>query len=129
MIRKYSKKGLEKRKEERSGYSEFFQKHIQNIKENRLCCAECGERLIGDVSEVAHRLPKQKYKDISCQDDNIVYLCGAWSNNQCHFIYDNSYNNLKEMKNFINFRESILNIIDKYDIKLTMKEYEKWQIE
>ena len=62
MIRRYSKKGLEKRKEERACLPEFFQKHITIIKENNLSCVNCGEKLKGDVSEVAHRLPKSTFK-------------------------------------------------------------------
>ena len=53
---KYSKKGLEKRKAERECLPLFFQKHIEIAKTK--CCANCGEKLKGDVSEIAHRLPK-----------------------------------------------------------------------
>ena len=45
MIRKYSKKGLEKRKEERSCLSEFFIRHVEKIKTEKLCCANCGDKL------------------------------------------------------------------------------------
>ena len=39
MIRKYSKKGLEKRKEGRACLPEFFQRHIEIAKTK--CCANC----------------------------------------------------------------------------------------
>ena len=88
-MKRYSQKSREKRVEERKDYPEFFQKHIQNIKDNRLCCEECGERLKGDVSEIAHILPKSKFKSISTEDLNVIYLCGMWSANQCHSNFDN----------------------------------------
>ena len=87
MIRKYSKKGLEKRKEERACLPEFFKKHIEIAK--TMCCENCGERLRGDVSEIAHVLPKQYFKSIMCEDLNVLYLCGMYSNNQCHSNFDN----------------------------------------
>ena len=80
MIRKYSKKGLEKRKEERHCLPEFFIRHVEKIKTEKLCCANCGDKLKGDVSEVAHVLPKQYFKSIQCSDDNVVYLCSYKSN-------------------------------------------------
>ena len=89
-MKKYSKKGLEKRKEERKNFPEFFQRHIQNIKGGNLCCEECNDRLKGDVSEIAHVLPKSFFKSISTNDKNVLYLCGQWSSNQCHSKFDNS---------------------------------------
>ena len=87
---KRSKKTADKRKEERKDFPEFFQKHIQIIKDGRLCCEECGDRLIGDVSEIAHVLPKSYFKSISVDDRNVLYLCSWKSNNNCHGIFDNS---------------------------------------
>jgi len=99
MIRKYSKKGLEKRKEERKDFPTFFQHHIQVIKDNNLCCEECGERLKGDVSEIAHVLPKSFFKSISTNDINVLYLCCRYSSNDCHSKFDNSATEeVKQMK-------------------------------
>lgn len=98
----YSKKGWEKRKLERVGYPEFYQKHMSIIKKERLCCKECGSRLTGHVSEIAHILPKGYFKSIATKDSNVIYMCGMYSSqNQCHYNFDN-YSNKKfqEMKVF-----------------------------
>lgn len=83
-----SKKVADKRKEERKYFPEFFQKHIQIIKDNKLCCEECGARLQGHVSEIAHVLPKTYFKSISTNDKNVLYLCGQYSKSQCHTNFD-----------------------------------------
>ena len=77
-MKRYSKKGLEKRKAERECLSDFFIRHVNKIKTEKLHCANCEEQLKGDVSEVAHRLPKSTFKSIQCDDDNVVYLGGRF---------------------------------------------------
>ena len=89
-MKRYSAKGLEKRKLERGKFPEFYAKHVNIIKETKACCAECGCRLKGDVSEVAHVLNKSIYKSVSVSDDNIIYLCSWQSPNNCHSKFDNS---------------------------------------
>jgi hypothetical protein len=97
-VKKYSKKGLEKRKEERKDFPEFFKHHIKFIKDNRICCEECGTRLMGDVSEVAHVLPKSYFKSISTNNLNVIYLCGWKSSINCHSLFDDGSNeNIKKM--------------------------------
>lgn len=76
-----------RRQEERACLPEFFQRHIE-IAKNRYC-EECGSKLRGHVSEIAHCLPKQLFKSIMCNDLNVLYLCGMYSNNQCHNNFDN----------------------------------------
>lgn len=101
---KYSKKGLEKRKAERECLPEFFQKHIEIAKTK--CCEECGVKLTGNASEVAHVLPKQYFKSIMCSDLNVLYLCGMYSSNQCHSNFDNSAKEkVKQMKIFPKVQE------------------------
>lgn len=78
-----------KRKEKSSCLGKFFLQHIQNIKQNNLRCAECGEKLRGMHSEVAHILPKSQYPSIQCESLNVIYLCGHLSENQCHNNFDN----------------------------------------
>lgn len=130
-MKKYSKKGLEKRKEERKDFPEFFQKHINIIKENKLCCEECGARLKGDASEIAHILPKTTFKSVSTHDLNVLYLCGMWSNSQCHSNYDNyPAAKVKEMKIFPKVVE-IFKILEEEVIeKITYKTEERytWQV-
>ena len=99
MIIRYSKKGLEKRKAERECLPEFFQKHIEIAKTKY--CEECGEKLKGNASEIAHILPKQYFKSIMCNDLNVLYLCGIYSANNCHSNFDNfPQEKVKEMKIF-----------------------------
>lgn len=97
MIRKYSKKRLDKRKAERECLPEFFQKHIEIAKTK--CCEECGAKLKGNTTEIAHVLPKQYFKSVMCNDLNVLYLCGLYSDNSCHNNFDNfPQEKVKEMK-------------------------------
>lgn len=99
-MKKHSKKGLEKRQLERACLPEFFIRHVEKIKTEKLCCANCGDKLKGDVSEVAHVLPKQYFKSIMCSDLNVLYLCGYLSIGQCHTKMDSCSNEiLKTMNN------------------------------
>ena len=129
-MKRYSTKGLEKRKEERKAFPEFFQKHIQYIRDNSLCCEECGARLKGDVSEIAHILPKSTFKSIATNDDNVLYLCGMWSNSQCHSNYDNyPVAKVKEMKIFGKVSERFQILEQEITEKITYKIEERytWQ--
>lgn len=124
---RYSKKGLEKRKQDRVGYAEFFQKHMQIIKEKKLTCAECGGRLNGGVDEIAHVLPKSYFKSIATNDKNVMYLCGRFSNNQCHTNFDNQA--LEKVKK-MNIYPKVMRIFAELESiiteKITYKHYEKY---
>lgn len=129
MIRKYTKKALEKRKEERKDYPAFFQKHVQAIFYNREKCAECGCRLKGDVSEVAHILPKQTFKSIATDDYNVIYLCGWRSENNCHSKFDDGTDEqVQNMKIYSEVREKVIKLEEKITEKINFKFYDKWQI-
>lgn len=127
MIRKYSKKGLEKRKEERACLPEFFQRHIEIAKTK--CCANCGEKLKGDVSEIAHRLPKSYFKSIQCDDENVVYLGGRFSNCGCHSLYDGTNEQLQSLSIFSAEQKIIKELLEKVTETTGYKIYDKWQIE
>ena len=127
MMRKYSKKGLERRKEKRKDFPEFYQKHIQIIKDNKLHCQECGCKLVGDVSEVAHILNKSFFKSISTDDLNILYLCSWRSNgNNCHSKFD--IGKEEEMTVFPIAQERVKEMIEKMTEKITWKTIDKWQL-
>ena len=126
MIRKYSKKGLEKRKEERACLPEFFQRHIEIAKTK--CCANCGEKLKGDVSEVAHRLPKSLFKSIMCDDENVVYLGGRFSSCGCHSLYDGTNEQLQSLSIFLAEKEIIKELLEKVTETTGYKIYDKWQL-
>lgn len=126
MIRKYSKKGLEKRKEERACLPEFFQRHIEIAKTKY--CANCGEKLKGDVSEVAHRLPKSFFKSIMCDDENVVYLGGRFSSCGCHSLYDGTNEQLQSLSIFLAEKEIIKELLEKVTETVSYKLYDRWLI-
>lgn len=125
-MKKYSKKGLEKRKEERACLPEFFQKHIEIAKTKY--CANCGEKLRGDVSEVAHRLPKSTFKSIQCLDDNIVYLGGRFSICGCHYLYDGTNEQLQNLTIFSAEKEIVKELLEILTEKVNYKLYDRWMI-
>lgn len=122
-LRNYTKKSLDKRKEERKDFPEFYKKHINIIKTNRECCAECGAKLIGDVSEVAHILNKSYFKSVSTDDDNIVYLCG-WKQNNCHDKFDSGKE--REMKIFELVKHKFSLLTNKVQEKINYKIWDKY---
>jgi len=126
MIRKYSKKGLEKRKAERECLPEFFQKHIEIAKTK--CCENCGEKLRGEVSEIAHRLPKSYFKSIQCDDENVVYLGGRFSSCGCHSLYDGTNEQLQSLSIFLAEKEIIKELLEKVTETVNYKIYDKWQL-
>lgn len=128
MIKKYSKKGLEKRKEERACLSEFFIRHVEKIKKEKLCCANCGTRLIGDVSEVAHILPKQYFKSVMCSDENVNYLCSWKSKNNCHSKYDGTNEQLQSLNIFAEEKLKIEELLEKVTENYNWKILERWNI-
>lgn len=127
-MKRYSKKGLEKRKAERECLSEFFIRHVNKIKTEKLHCANCGEQLKGDVSEVAHRLPKSTFKSIQCDDDNVVYLGGRFSSCGCHALYDGTNEQLQALNIFSAEKEVVKELLEKVTEKYNWKLLDKWQI-
>ena len=86
-------------KAKREGLGDFMRKHVDYIKENKICCENCGIRLIGHVGEVAHILSKEKHPEVMKEDNNIVYLCFNMTNNsnRCHETFDYSLQRRREM--------------------------------
>ncbi len=125
-MKKYSKKGLEKRKAERGCLPEFFQKHIEIAKTK--CCENCGEKLKGEVSEIAHRLPKSYFKSIQCDDDNVVYLGGRFSNCQCHSKYDGTNEQLQSLSFFAEEKLKVEKLLEKVTENINYKLYDRWLI-
>ena len=122
---KYSKKGLEKRKEERTCLPEFFQKHIEIAKGKY--CEECGAKLKGNDSEIAHVLPKNYCKSVMCSDSNVLYLCGLYSDNNCHYNLDNfPQEKVREMKIFPKIQELYTQLKSEITEKLNYKLTERY---
>ena len=97
-IPKQTQKNKEKRLTERMGYKEFFEKHINNILNNQICCQECGDKLQGLTGEVCHILSKSKSPEVALNDNNILYLC--FYGNSCHNKFDNNLESRSKMKIF-----------------------------
>lgn len=127
-MKKYSKKGLEKRKEERACLPEFFLRHVEKIKKGKLNCTNCGEPLKGDVSEIAHRLPKSTFKSIQCDDNNVVYLGGRFSTCGCHSLYDGTNEQLQSLNIFSAEKEIIKELLEKVTENYNWKLLDRWQI-
>lgn len=128
-MRKYSKKGLEKRKKERDGYREFYEYHVEKIKKEKIRCQECGCSLIGDVSEVAHILQKSFFKSIACNSKNILYLC-SWKSgcNNCHSTFDGSVEQLQKMTIYDKARETVKGLLEIVDEKYNYKTTDIWRV-
>ena len=128
MIKKYSQKALDKRKQERACLPEFFQRHIEIAKTK--CCEECGAKLQGHVSEIAHVVPKQYFKSVMCLDTNVLYLCGMYSDKQCHSNYDNwTVEKIKEMKIFDKVNQIFKELEKIITEKINYKVYERYSRE
>ena len=111
-----------------SELSDFFEEHIFNIRRSNSKCEECGASLRGDYSEICHILPKSKFKSIAMDDDNIIYLCGWQSQNNCHGKLDNSSQSaVKEMKIFPQLQEAFENLEGRITEKINWKDYERFE--
>jgi hypothetical protein len=124
---KSSKKALDKRKDERKDFPEFFKKHTEIIKDKKACCRECGIPLLGDISEVAHVLNKSYFKSVSTNDENVLYLCGYKQNN-CHGKFDNSSNDEFKLMKVFSFATEIFNkLITEIKESVNYKHRERYQ--
>ena len=63
----------EARKEQRKDYPEFFQKMCEIARVS--VCEECGTRLRGNSTEVAHILSKSTSPEVAVDPTNILFLC------------------------------------------------------
>lgn len=107
---------------------DFFFKHIKIIKRNKVKCSECGCALIGDFSEVAHVMPKSKFKSVAMENDNIIYLCGWKSENNCHGKLDNSsIETVREMKIYPKIQAAFKKLEGKIAEKLTWKDWDRYE--
>lgn len=112
---------------EQTDLQKFFIKHISIIKSKKERCKECGCSLIGDFSEVAHILPKSRFKSVAMHDDNVIYLCSWKSTNNCHARFDNCSNvDLRKMKIFPHVSSIFENLTKVITEKLSYKDYDRW---
>jgi hypothetical protein len=119
--KKQDSKPLKTSKKVDRGYGDFFVKHISIILNEKRCCDECGAKLIGHVSEVAHILAKSRHKEVAVEDNNVIYLCGMFSDNQCHKKFDSSLSARFIMNCFPLAKNKIEKIKEK--VKIYSKEF------
>lgn len=81
------------RVEQRKDYPEFYQKWCELASRN--VCNECGDKLKGLSTEVAHILSKSTSPEIATNDTNILLICG-----DCHTRFDSSLEKRSQMKCF-----------------------------
>lgn len=82
-------KTAEKRKEERECLGSFFEYHIKRVRK----CENCGVEIRKPTAtNIAHIVPKSKFKSVMCLIMNAMYLCL-----KCHNEYDNSWSRAKDM--------------------------------
>lgn len=84
---------LKNRKEQRKDYGEFYSRYVQIANKSR--CEECGCKLQGSSTEVAHILSKSVSPEVATDDDNIVLLCS-----EHHAMFDSSLSKRSTMKCF-----------------------------
>lgn len=107
---------------------DFFSKHISIIKNENKRCEECGSPLSGVHAEVAHILPKGKFKSIAMDDDNVIYLCGFNTTQNCHSKYDNLPNEkMRQMNIFDKVSGIFSKLEDKIEERIHWKDYDRWE--
>jgi hypothetical protein len=93
------------RKEERSDLPEFFNNAIKELHKNPICC-NCGIKINVNYMphwNIAHILPKQKYKSVMSNPHNWIPLCSSKDSNgisDCHSKFDSNINDIPSMNCF-----------------------------
>lgn len=101
-LKPFTQKSREKRKSERAGLPEFFETAIEELKKNPRC-ANCGCAIntsYEPVRNVAHILPKSKYKSVMAHPLNWIPLCSSKDQDtgiDCHFRFDNRIMDIPSM--------------------------------
>ncbi len=106
-IKKFTQKGMEKRKKERLGLPEFFSNAIEELKRKPFC-QNCGCKInvnLFPVNNVCHLLRKSHYKSVMTNPYNKVFLCdnkdhSIDSNWSCHKLFDDNISDRNEMEVF-----------------------------
>lgn len=103
-----------KRKQSREDYPNFYLKMIDLYRGKD--CVECGTRLQGNGSEIAHILSKSTNPEVSTDPRNIIPLCLS-----CHTQFDSNLENRSKMKCFpqtvsqyLTFKDSVTNVSSEY---------------
>lgn len=109
-LKPFTTKKKESRSEERKELPDFFNQAIERMKENPIC-ANCGCRINVNFNahwNVAHILPKQKYKSVMNNEFNWIPLCSSKDigGKDCHNAFDTNISGIKDMPCFIVAKEN-----------------------
>jgi 5-methylcytosine-specific restriction endonuclease McrA len=118
-LKPFNPKSREKRKSERAGLPEFFQNAIEELKKKPKC-VNCGRRINVNYRpemNIAHILPKSKYKSVNDHPFNKIFLCAYKDNpdgSSCHIDFDTRILDIPKMpcfteakKNFEKFKDEV----------------------
>lgn len=102
-IKTATPKAIEKRKEDRKDFRDFFSKAIEELERNPFC-QNCGGKIktfLHPVNNIAHILNKSKYKSVSTHPENYIFLCSSKDEiSSCHEVFDNKMSERKNMECF-----------------------------
>mgnify|MGYP001558445277 CR=1 FL=1 len=115
-VRKKPTRPNEKRKRERAGLPEFFALAIEELRLQPIC-QNCRGRIninYEPVRNIAHILPKQRYKSVMTHPDNKLFLCaGKDGQSSCHERFDSGVSAMTEMPCFALAAENFKKFQDK----------------
>lgn len=111
-------KARDRRLQERSGLKEFFETAIEELRLNPVC-QNCGSPINFNYQphhNVAHILPKQRYKSVNSHPDNRLFLCASKDfKKACHEKFDTGPSVAVEMpcfkiavKKFQSFKDEVV---------------------
>lgn len=98
-------KSITERKQSRECLTSFFRRAIVKLKSKPIC-ENCGVKIntnFATFNNIAHILPKRKYKSIMCNDNNYLILCDSKDNSNghsCHTKFDSGFSNAMKMDVF-----------------------------
>lgn len=105
-IPKITKKTLEKKRKKKAELDPFFEYQINRIISKGLYCEnECGTKLQGLRTEVAHILPKREnggHPEVRSNLDNALYMCV-----DCHTKFDNNQLDVEKIKTFPVWKKAV----------------------
>jgi len=95
-----TEKQIKRRKEERKGLPDFYKHHI-SISKNRKC-ENCGLKIKNPgTKNIAHIIPKSRFKSVNDNLDNYLFLCSNFDRFDgkmgCHERYDKSWSSAMSM--------------------------------
>jgi hypothetical protein len=104
-LKPFTEKRKSKRKAEREGLPKFFEEQIAGLEQIR-SCQNCGCFInvnYEPIRNIAHILPKSKYKSVMTHPLNALFLCSdkdQGPEGDCHYKFDNNIKDIPKMKCF-----------------------------